>query len=133
MTAILESSREAGEPTSFQIGAGDIVGNNLYQAFDEAVRGLGVGDRVRIKAEGGEWKQDLLFVVPRTHEEVVRLENRYKNVGGLSANQVVQLSNGGMALVVEIDEERVVLDANSALAGKNLTFELEMVGIERGS
>ena len=31
-----------------------------------------------VQAEGGEWKQDLLFVVPRAHEEVVRLENRYK-------------------------------------------------------
>lgn len=54
------------------------------------------------------------------------------SVGGLSPNQVVQLSNGGMALVLEVDEQRVVLDANSALAGKSLVFELELVDIQRG-
>ena len=47
---MVESSRgEGGEPATFEVGAGDVVGNNLYQAFDEAVRGLAVGDRVRIK------------------------------------------------------------------------------------
>ena len=45
---------------------------------------------------------------------------------------MVQLSNGGMALVLEVDEQRVVLDANSALAGKSLVFELELVDIQRG-
>lgn len=130
---ILESSRSSEEPATFEIGAGDVVGNNLYQAFDEAVRGLAVGDSVKIKAQGGEWKKDLLFVVPRDHEEVGRLENRYKNQGGLMPNQVVQLSNGGMAVVVETDDEKVILDANSMLAGKTLTFHLEMLSIERGT
>jgi hypothetical protein len=27
---------------------------------------------------GGEWKQELLFTVPREHPEVERLEGRYK-------------------------------------------------------
>lgn len=30
-TQVLESSREAGEPLSFEIGAGEIMGNPLYQ------------------------------------------------------------------------------------------------------
>lgn len=47
-------------------------------------------------------------------------------MGGLAPSLVVQLSNGGMAMVLEADEEKVVLDANSALAGKSLTFELEV-------
>lgn len=58
---------------------------------------------------------------------------RLRSVGGLSPNQLVQLSNGSMALVVEVDEQRVVLDANSMLAGKSLTFELDLVRIDRGS
>ena len=32
----------------------------------------------RAQAEGGEWKEELLFVVPREHEEMMRLENRYQ-------------------------------------------------------
>lgn len=30
------------------------------------------------QASGGEWNKDLLFKVPREHEEVQRLEGRYK-------------------------------------------------------
>ena len=30
------------------------------------------------QAEGGEWKQELMFKVPREHPEVQRLEGRYK-------------------------------------------------------
>lgn len=44
---------------------------------------------------------------------------------------MVELSNGGMALVVQADDEVVVLDANNMLAGNVLDFELELVDIER--
>ena len=30
-----------------------------------------------LQAEGGEWKPELLFMVPREHEEIQRLEGRY--------------------------------------------------------
>ena len=39
---VLETSKTAEEPTTFEVGAGDIVGNQLFEAFDEAVRGLTV-------------------------------------------------------------------------------------------
>ena len=51
--------------------------------------------------------------------------------GGIQEGQIVELSNGGMALVVKSDEEIIVLDTNNVLAGKSLTFELELVGLER--
>lgn len=54
---VLESSRATDEPTSFEVGAGDVVGNRLFEAFDEAVRGMAVGDtatlRVRRERRGG--------------------------------------------------------------------------------
>jgi len=31
-----------------------------------------------LQAEGGEWKEELMFRVPREHPEVQRLEGRYK-------------------------------------------------------
>lgn len=31
-----------------------------------------------LQAEGGDWKPELLFMVPREHEEIQRLEGRYK-------------------------------------------------------
>ncbi len=46
---VVETSRTADEPTTFQVGAGDIVGNQLFEAFDEAVRGMSVGETIGIK------------------------------------------------------------------------------------
>ena len=43
----------------------------------------------------------------------------------------MELSNGGMAVVVSCNDAEVVLDANSMMAGKTLSFELELVGLER--
>jgi hypothetical protein len=63
---------------AFEVGAGEIVGNALFQAFDGALRGLGVGEAVELQLDGGEWQRDLLFTVPRDHPEVQRLEGRYK-------------------------------------------------------
>jgi FKBP-type peptidyl-prolyl cis-trans isomerase 2 len=84
-----------------------------------------------MQAQGGEWKKELLFAVPRDHEEIQRLEGRYRSQGGVQEGLVVELSNGGMAVVVKCGEDAVVLDANSMLAGKMLTFELELILLER--
>jgi len=45
---------------------------------------------------------------------------------------VVELANGAEALVVALDEGSVRLDTNPMLAGKDVVFELELVGLERG-
>lgn len=109
---VLESSRTSDEPTTFQVGAGDIVGNQLFEAFDGAVRGLSVGETIGIKvrvapyherllyeearlmdmvlfwmmqADGGEWKEDLLFKVPMDHPEIQRMANRYKRYDAFGA------------------------------------------------
>jgi len=74
-----------------------------------------------------------LFKVPRGHEEIQRLEGRYKNQGGVQEGQVVELSNGGMAVIVQCNDESVILDANSMLAGKTLLFELELIDLERAT
>lgn len=42
----------------------------------------------------------------------------------------VPLSNGMRALVLEVNEENVRIDANHELAGKALTFDMELVGFQ---
>lgn len=44
---------EPNEPITFEVGAGDIMGNALFQAFDEAVRGLVAGDSAVVQAKAG--------------------------------------------------------------------------------
>lgn len=130
---VLASSAEDGEPATFEIGAGDVVGNKLFKAFDEAVRGLPIGSDSVLRANGGEWNRDLMFDVPANHDEITRLEQRYKNVGGLAEGLVVELSNGQPAVVLKRTPEVVRLDANNMLAGKELVFELKLTGIERSA
>lgn len=130
---VVESSRSTGEPTTFEVGAGDIVGNELFEAFDEAVRGLTVGETIGIKADGPAWTEELMFNVPMDHPEIERMNGRYKNQGGCKEGLLAELSNGGMAVVVKVDEEAgmVVLDANSMMSGKSMIFELELLDIAR--
>jgi len=66
------------EPLTFEVGAGCAQNNPIFDAFDDAVRGLPLGGRAEVRAEGGPWDAARLFTVPRAHDEVARLEGRYK-------------------------------------------------------
>lgn len=126
---IVETS-DSNEPLTFEVGAGEVFGNKMFQAFDAGVRGLHIGEKTYLEASGGEWNKDLLFNVPRQHEEVQRLEGRYKNVGGLKEGLVVELTNGSNAMILDVKDDVVQLDANNMMAGQILMFELELVSIE---
>mmetsp|Transcript_739 Transcript_739/g.1838 ORF Transcript_739/g.1838 Transcript_739/m.1838 type:complete len:248 (-) Transcript_739:54-797(-) len=128
---ILQSSREEDCPLTFEVGAGDIIGNRLFQGFDEAVRGLAEGETTEIEATGGEWKADLLFAVPRDHPEMQRLEGKYKNQGGLKDGMIVELANMQLASILEVTDTTVKLDCNSLMAGQHLFINLEVVGLNR--
>jgi hypothetical protein len=121
------------EPLTFEVGASGVMGNPLFQAFDRAVRGLRVGDTAVVKAMGGEYDKELLFAVPRGHEEVSRLEAEHAASGGLRegaqrvaavwrvvlrsaekggcarvcAGLVVQLQNGQAAVLRKVADEAV--------------------------
>ena len=43
----------------------------------------------------------------------------------------VRLSNGLQATVAEVTPEHVIIDANHALAGKDLNFEVELVKLQK--
>lgn len=45
----------------------------------------------------------------------------------------MELANGSLAVVVGMDEKSLKIDANNMLAGKQLTFELEVVSVEKGT
>ena len=120
-----------GEELTFQVGAGDVVGNPLFTSFDLAVRGLREGDKAEVQAEGGAYDKELLFAVPRGHSEVARLEAEAAAAGGLREGSLVVLSNGKAAVVRRVDDEAVVLDCNHPLAGAPLRFTLLLTKLER--
>lgn len=44
---------------------------------------------------------------------------------------IIELANGGIAAVISMTGGVIKIDANNMLAGKTLTFELEVVKIEK--
>lgn len=118
---VFDSSR-GREPLEFTLGGGQVI-----PGFDEGVSGMSPGEArtVTIPSDQayGQRSEDLLFVVPRA---------QFPEHLDPQPGQQLQMSQGdqvAIVTVVDVTEQGVILDANHPLAGKDLTFELELVEI----
>ena len=119
---VLESSRERG-PLEIILGRGDVI-----TGFERAVQGMEPGESKRVHVSAGE------AFGPRQQEMVVEL-GRDKLPGDLQpeVGQEVQLhgkdEKAVPAVITDVSESTVTVDANHPLAGKNLFFEIELMEI----
>jgi len=120
---VFDSSRER-DPLEFTLGQGQLI-----SGFEKTVLGMAIGD-VRTATftpdeAYGKYRDDLILKIPR-EQFPVDME--------LQTDQKLQLqsTDGGIivATVMEITDSEVTVDANHALAGKDLTFEIEVVEIQ---
>lgn len=120
--SVFDSSLER-EPIEFTIGEGSVIAG-----FEQAVVGMNPGETktVRIVSEEayGPYRDDMVLTVERSQFP----PDIEPTVG--QALQVQQ-SNGEpfVVTVSEVSEGEVKLDANHPLAGKDLTFDIELVDI----
>ena len=117
-------SSEGGEPIAFTLGSGEVI-----PGFETALEGMTPGDKKseRIEAENayGARSEDLVFKVARDQippGSDVEVGDTLQVGFPDGSNAVVQ--------VVSMDDTGVTLDANHPLAGKALTFDLELVKID---
>ena len=117
----LESSHE-GEPLSYLHGAGNIIAG-----LENAMSGKQVGDRFEVTlppAEAyGERSEDRLQRIPAKH---------FKNVSAIKPGQmlVLETRQGPVQVrVVKIGRFNIDVDANHPLAGRTLTFEVEVTDV----
>ena len=89
--------------------------------------------QVTLESVQEDWNKELVFSVPREHAEVQRLEGKFRSSGGLSEGMIVELANGQQAQVVKLAAELVVLDANHAMAGRKLNFDVELIDLDKSS
>lgn len=86
---------------------------------------MSVGDSVRTRIEAknayGERRDDLVVKM-----STASIPDSIDVRKGLK----LPLSNGMMGLVVDVGDKEVTLDVNHELAGKALTFDMELVGFE---
>jgi FKBP-type peptidyl-prolyl cis-trans isomerase 2 len=117
-----DSSRGA-EPLEFTLGEGEVVAG-----FDAAVTGMKVGQKKTVKLAPeqayGHRREDQVMTVARH-----MLPANLKPKPGMQLEAAAP--NGGqiVLIVVEANDDSVTLDGNHPLAGKRLTFEIELVEI----
>ena len=116
-------SSEGRDPLEFTLGSGQVI-----PGFDTAVDGMAVGDK-----KVAEIPADQAYG-PR-HDEAVQevpCEQIPAEIPLEIGMQLQMQSPTGQVMpvtVVEISDEIVKLDANHMLAGKDLTFAIELVSI----
>jgi len=119
----LFDSSEGREPLAFQLGSGQVI-----KGFDDGITGMEIGEKKTIHIPNehayGPVNEEMIINFDRSQiPSDIPLE-----VGGtLNMHQ-----DGGQVIPVvvkEVSDQFVLLDANHPLAGQDLIFELELVGI----
>jgi peptidylprolyl isomerase len=119
---VFDSSKDR-DPLEFEIGAGNVI-----PGFENGVIGMAVGESKTINIEPsdgyGNHRPDLIVEVEKSKFP----ENISPEVG---LQLQLQQPDGKVVdvIVSEMKEEIVVLDANHPLAGRKLTFEVELVAV----
>ena len=116
-------SSQGRDPLEFTVGSGQII-----PGLDKAIPGMTVGDKktVQVPAEDAYGETN-----PEARQDVPRAEIPDDIPLDLGTQLQVQ-AQGGQVLpvtVVAVTEEVVTLDANHPLAGKDLTFNIELVSV----
>lgn len=119
-----DSSRDRGEPLAFTCMAGQMIAG-----FDAAVRDMAVGETVTVRLEPEE------AYGPRREEMVLRVPiAQMPGAEGAQVGMKVMLSGPDgrpmPAVVAAKDEETISFDLNHEMAGKALTFEIELLSAE---
>lgn len=116
-------SSEGREPLAFTVGSGQVIAG-----FDEAVRGMQIGESkdVKIPADEayGERNQDLIQTVPR---ELVQLG--VEPEVGLQIEMHRQDGSVVPLIISDVTETSITVDANHRLAGEELHFTIQLVEI----
>ena len=112
------------EPLEFTLGEGQMI-----PGFEQAVLGMKMGESktVTIPAKDayGPRRDDLILVIERNQLP----ENLEPEVG---QQLQMQQTNGRtmVVIVTDVSDTTITIDANHPLAGKDLTFEIELVRIQ---
>lgn len=119
----LFESSEGREPLQFTVGEGRVL-----KGFDDALLGMQLGDKKTVEIPVDEaygQRIDLLvmqFPIEKFPEEIQPVE-------GLMIHLSDEMGNNYQAKIIKIEGKMVTVDANHALAGKDLIFDIELVEV----
>lgn len=115
------------EPLEFEVGGAMVI-----KGFDKGVTGMSVGEKktinIPVEEAYGPLNPDLVIDYPK---------DRFPEDMELEVGMPLMMSNASgqnfQVVVTEIKDDLVTLDANHPLAGQDLVFEIELIGIDSGS
>ena len=117
-------SSEGREPLEFMLGSGMVIAG-----FDEGVNGMEIGEKKTIHIPSDQ------AYGPSNEELIIRFDRaEIPSDIPLEIGSTLNMHQDGSGQVIpvvvkEVTDTYVILDANHELAGKDLIFELELVGV----
>lgn len=116
-------SSQGREPLEFTLGSGQVI-----PGFDVGVTGMSIGEKKTINIPSAEAYGEL---DPNARQDIPRETVPADIPLDIGTQLQMQAPNGQamMVTVAAVTEDTVTLDANHPLAGKDLTFALELVEI----
>ena len=110
-------------PLEFTVGAGQMIAG-----FDAGVVGMAVGEKktILIDPDHGYGQKDPTAIIEFPSSNIP--EGMAVEVG-MKLNLQNQYGQPVPVVVMEVKEEVIIMDANHFLAGKDLTFDVEIVEI----
>ncbi|HLR76944.1 MAG TPA: peptidylprolyl isomerase [Balneolaceae bacterium] len=117
-------SSEGKEPLEFTVGDQKVI-----PGFEKAVEGLSVGETTTVNIPSdkayGERRDDLELAISKSElpDEVEPKEGMQLQMKQKANDEVIPVT------ITNVEDDKVTIDANHPLAGKNLVFDIEVVDI----
>jgi FKBP-type peptidyl-prolyl cis-trans isomerase 2 len=115
------SLNEGRDPLKVKLGEGSLI-----SGFENGLYGMSVGESKTIELSPelayGEYNKGLISEVPL--EQLPEGIQVGEMLQGMTPNGPVNVK------VIEVNDQMAMVDANHPLSGKNLIFEIELVGVE---
>lgn len=119
---VFDSSKDR-DPLEFEVGSGQVI-----PGFDDAVEGMAAGDEKTVTIPAvdayGPRRQELVLDVPGD-----QLPDALDPEVGQQLQMQTPDGQTFQVTVVDVNDEGVQVDANHPLAGKDLTFDILVVGV----
>lgn len=116
---VFDSSLER-EPLEFTLGEGQLI-----PGFEKTVLGMSAGESrtVIIPAEEayGPYREEMVLEVPRT-----QLPTDMQPQVGMQLQIGEEQGEGMLVQITQVSDSNITLDANHPLAGKDLTFNIQL-------
>lgn len=120
-------SSQGRAPLEFKVGSGAVI-----KGFDEGVMGMQVGDKKTLEIPAheayGVSEPDRVVEFPRN-----QLPKDIEPEVGMQLHMSSPKGDAIPVVITAVKDDVIVLDANHPLAGKDLIFDIELVGIAGSS